>query len=124
LPASDTAIKVKVRISPTSGLDHFLVNSDYEGTKVSLKMFGRADAHAIPVLREELEKMVDLKPTTVVLDLTSLIEMSHIAMRSLIFAKQKLPTDEDMIVIGANDSVRAMFDNEEFSEEVTFMDPC
>jgi anti-anti-sigma regulatory factor len=120
LPDSDAAVKVKVRISPTSGLDQFIANCDFQGTKVILKMIGITDAHAIPVLREELEKIIDFKPKTMVVDLTSLKVMSQVAVRALIFTKQKLSTDEAMIITGANKEIRALFDKEEFSEEISF----
>jgi mannose/cellobiose epimerase-like protein (N-acyl-D-glucosamine 2-epimerase family)/anti-anti-sigma regulatory factor len=120
LPASEEPIKVKVRISPTSGLDHFIINSEYEGSKVTLKMIGHTDSHAIPKLREELEKVISYRPSVLVLDLSSLKEISHVAIRALIFAKQKLPTDEAMIITGANEKIRELFDKKEFSEEVIF----
>lgn len=120
IPDSDSSVKVKVRISPTSGLDSFSLNSDFQGSKVILKLIGKVDAHAIPVLREELEKIIEKQPAYFVLDLTSVKEMTHVAVRSLIFAKQKLEIEETMTVIGANNEIRTLFDNAEFSEEVTF----
>jgi len=122
LPASEVPVKVKVRISPTSGLDHFSVNTDFQGSKAILKIVGITDAHAIPVFREELEKIIEDQPDTLVLDLNSLKEITPVAIRALIFAKQKLKTDEAMIITGANKDIRALFDNEEFSEEISFQE--
>jgi mannose/cellobiose epimerase-like protein (N-acyl-D-glucosamine 2-epimerase family)/anti-anti-sigma regulatory factor len=122
LPASETPIKVKVRISPTSGLDYFSVKSDFVDSKATLEINGISDVHSIPILREELEKIINYNPKTLVLDLTSLKVMSHATLRSLIFTKQKLRTEVTMIVKGANPEIRKMFDDEEFSEEVSFQE--
>jgi len=120
LPVSDSSLKVKVRIAPTSGLDQFSLNSTFEGSKVTLELIGEADSHAIPVLREELEKIINYKPSNFIIDMSSLKSISPVAIRALIFTKQKLSSDEAMIIIGANNEIRSMFDNEEFSEEVSF----
>ena len=121
LPASETAVKIKVRITPTEGLDHFSLDTDFDNKNVTLKLNGIADAHAIPVLREALNNIIASNPDTLKIDLTSLTQISNIAIRSLIFAKQKLKTEEDVIVIGASNEIRDLFNADEFSEELIFV---
>jgi anti-anti-sigma factor len=120
VPDTGTVLKIKVRICPTSGLDHFNLTTEITGSKAVMKMNGITDAHVVPVMREELEKIIENQPLTFIVDMTGLKEIDHVAVRALIFAKQKLKTEEDMIITGANEKIRAMFDNDEFSEEVEF----
>jgi anti-anti-sigma factor len=121
LPASDVPVKVKVTIVPTTGLNHFNVTSNVSGTKITLKLTGSLDSHGIPFLREELENVIQAQPEIFVLDLTNLTQISATGLRALIFAKQKLATEESMIILGASAEIKALFDNQEFSEELIFM---
>jgi anti-anti-sigma factor len=121
LPASDVPVKVKVTIVPTTGLNHFNVTSNVSGTKITLKLTGSLDSHGIPFLREELENVIQAQPEIFVLDLTNLTQISATGLRALIFAKQKLATEESMIILGASAEIKALFDDQEFSEELIFM---
>jgi len=120
LPVSDVPVKVKVTIVPTAGLNHFNVTSTVAGDKITLNLAGSLDSHGIPFLREELENVIQAQPQIFVLDVTNLTQISGLGMRALIFAKQKLATEEAMVVLGASAEVKALFDAEEFSEELIF----
>lgn len=120
LPISDVPVKVKVTIAPTAGLDHFNVTSTVAGDKITLKLAGNLDSHGIPFLREELENLIQAQPQFSVLDVTNLTQISALGMRALIFAKQKLATEEAMVIIGASVEMKALFDDQEFSEELIF----
>lgn len=120
LPVSDVPVKVKVTIVPTAGLDHFNVTSTVAGDKITLKLTGSLDSHGIPFLRKELENMIQAQPQFSVLDVTNLTQISALGMRALIFAKQKLATEEAMVIIGASVEMKALFDDQEFSEELIF----
>jgi anti-anti-sigma factor len=121
LPVSDVPVKVKVTIVPTVGLAHFNVTSTVSSDKITLKLTGSLDSHGIPFLREELENVIQAQPKFFVLDVTSLTQISALGMRALIFAKQKLATEESMIIVGASAEVKALFDDQEFSEELIFI---
>jgi len=121
LPVSDVPVKVKVTIVPTVGLAHFNVTSTVSSDKITLKLTGSLDSHGIPFLREELENVIQAQPKFFVLDVTSLTQISALGMRALIFAKQKLATEESMIIMGASAEVKALFDDQEFSEELIFI---
>jgi anti-anti-sigma factor len=82
---------------------------------------GSLDSHGIPFLREELENVIQAQPEIFVLDLTNLTQISATGLRALIFAKQKLATEESMIILGASAEIKALFDDQEFSEELIFM---
>lgn len=120
LPVSDVPVKVKVTIVPTTGLDHFNVTSTVAGDKITLKLTGSLDSHGIPFLRKELENMIQAQPQFSVLDVTNLTQISALGMRALIFAKQKLATEEAMVIVGASAEMKALFDDQEFSEELIF----
>lgn len=120
LPKFDAPIRVKVRIIPATGLDSFSVDTEFNENKAIVTMNGNADSHAIPILRNELQKVIDVNPKVLVLNLTNLQQISHVAIRALIFTKQKLQSNELMIIQGANKEIRELFDNEEFSEEIVY----
>ena len=48
--------------------------------------------------------------------------LSPAAVRALIFGKQKLRTDEDVEVIGANQAVKDALNASEFGESISFTD--
>lgn len=64
--------------------------------------------------------MIQAQQQFFILEVTNLPQISGLVMRALIFAKQKLATEEAMIVVGAFSDVKALSDAEEFSEELIF----
>ena len=56
------------------------------------------------------------------IDAKGLQSMVSSAARALIFAKQKLSIDDDVVIVGANAAVKALLNQDEFSESVEFSD--
>jgi len=54
-----------------------------------------------------------------VIDMRQLNTMVSAGARSLIFAKQKLSIDDDLVIKGANAAITALLNQDEFSESVT-----
>jgi anti-anti-sigma factor len=119
LPESQQQIKVKVRIEPTSGLEHFDVPSEMDGDVAKVTVSGALDARAVPHFREELAKCANAG--RLVLVMSDLQYLSPEGARALIFHKQKMSLDEDVFAVGAQGQPREILDRDEFSEEVTYV---
>jgi len=118
IPKSDKPVKIKVRIAPTSGLEHFTVSTTTEADKATVTVTGELDTRAIPTFRNELNKVLNMK--TLELNVADLTFISPDAVRAIIWTKQKMSIDEDIVVKGASGKVKTMLDMDEFSEEITF----
>jgi anti-anti-sigma factor len=115
LPSSNERLKVKVRIAPAQGLDHFDVETEMEGNDLKVTLWGEFDARAIPHFRREMEPYMNVGK--IILVMNELKYLSNEAVRALIFLKQKMNLDETFIIVGANGQPKEMLDNSEFSEE-------
>ncbi len=122
IPVSTEPVQIKVRLIPTEGLDHFNARVEVKENTARLIAVGELDARALPHFRTELENVIKAQPEVFVLDVKDLKNMSSMAARALIFAKQKLATDEDVILFGANEQVKELLDQGEFSESISFSD--
>lgn len=120
IPPSKEAVKIKVRIIPTKGLEHFNSTLSVDNGVATLTLSGDLDERAIPAFRSNLNKLVGQDPGKIVLDVSKLDTMVSAGARALIFAKQKLSVDDDVVVKGANAAITALLNQDEFSESVTF----
>ncbi len=116
LPASDTRMKVKVTIAPTAGLEHFSAKADIVDGDGYLTLNGELDSRGILPLRQELQKVLQCDSLTI--DVSNLKLLSTEGARALIFAKQKMNIDEDVIIKGASDQVKEVLSRDEFVEEL------
>ncbi|MBI4870090.1 MAG: AGE family epimerase/isomerase [Candidatus Riflebacteria bacterium] len=122
LPVTTEPVKVKVRIVPTSGLEHFAVDLDLKGTEACLTVKGDLDSTALPFFREELKRAIEARPARLVIDVKGLKTLSSCNARQLIFAKQKLQIEEDLVIVGANSAVKALLSADEFAESISFVE--
>ena len=88
----------------------------------TITLVGDLDARAIPFFRGNLEKVIAANPETLVVDVKGLQTIASSAARALIFAKQKLSIEDDVVIVGANEAVKALLNQDEFSESVEFVD--
>ncbi|MDH5639302.1 MAG: AGE family epimerase/isomerase [Nitrospinota bacterium] len=121
IPSSSEPVRIKVRIVPTTGLDHFSSSLKVENNVAVLTVSGDLDPRALPFFRAELDKVIGAGAKTFVLDAKGLRSMSSCNGRALIFAKQKMGIEEDVIVAGASKEVEDILSNDEFSESITFV---
>lgn len=92
-----------------------------EGTaKISLT--GLLDASAVQLLQEELEKATAQPIKRLVLLLQNLECVTSAGLRALIFTKQKLGTDVDIYVVGAQEHVKHFLQMSAFCEGITVLD--
>jgi anti-anti-sigma factor len=122
IPPSTEAARIKVRLVPAKGLEHFDSSLEIKGKTAVLTLTGELDARALSFFREALNKVIAADPDKLVLDVKGLKSMTSAAGRALIFAKQKLGIDEDVIIAGANAAVKNLLNQDEFGESVEFVD--
>jgi anti-anti-sigma factor len=122
IPQATEPVKIKVRIAPTQGLDHFNSSFSMNDRTANITLTGDLDARAIPFFRGNLEKVIAANPESLVLDVKGLQSMVSSAARALIFAKQKLNIENDVVIVGANEAIKALLDQDEFSESVEYAD--
>jgi len=122
IPPSAEAVKIVVRIAPTEGLDHFNSTVSMADKTATITLTGELDARAIPFFRGSMEQLIASNPETLVVDVKGLQSMVSSAARVLIFAKQKLSIDDDVVILGANEDIKTLLNQDEFSESVEFVD--
>lgn len=83
----------------------FSVKSSYESGVAKFELAGRLDANTAPQFKTEIERLVSLKPGTVVLYVKELEYMASAGIRMLVFTKQKLGAAADVYVIGAQEQI-------------------
>ena len=120
IPSSQEAVKIKVRIVPTQGLDHFNSTVAFKDKTATVTLTGELDARALSFFRANLDKVIAANPEKLVIDVKGLQSMTSSAARALIFAKQKLAIDDDVVIVGANDAIKTLLNQDEFSESVEF----
>lgn len=67
------------------------MNSSVEGTTARLRLVGEVDGTTAPLMRAEVDKLLNGSPQSLVLQVDELTFMSSAGLRVLIFAKQKQP---------------------------------
>jgi anti-anti-sigma factor len=121
IPVSKEAVKIQVRLAPTQGIEHFSARVSIVKGVATLVLAGELDHVALPFFRQKLDEIVQAQPDRVVLKLADLRTMASAGARALIFAKQKMRTDEDFQISGANQEIRELLGATEFAESVRFV---
>ena len=119
IPASADRPKIRVRITPTEGVEHFTVTLDIKKEAAKLTLTGDLDSRALPFFRAELDKAVSASVNSVVMDISKLDSMASSAVRAIMFAIQKLDLSEDVVIKGANPAIKAMIEADELSDSVS-----
>jgi anti-anti-sigma factor len=120
IPQADEAVKIVVRIAPTEGLSHFSAHVKVDKNVATLTLVGDADHVSLPYLQSALQEVIAAQPNSLIIRAKDLKTLSPAAVRALIFGKQKLRTDEDVEVIGANQTVKDALNASEFAESISF----
>ncbi len=118
IPTTSERPKIRVRIVPTDGLEHFTAILDMKDGAATITLTGDLDNRALPFFRTELDKAVIAAAKSVVLDVSQLNSMISTAARAIMFAIQKLNIDEDVVVLGAKPEVRAMLEKDELIDSI------
>jgi ABC-type transporter Mla MlaB component len=122
LPVTDHDLKVRVRVVPTSGLEHFTATAHVDGKAAMLALAGELDARALRVLREATDIVLAANPDVVLVDLSGLSKMTAEGVRLLAFMRQKLNLDDEISIKGAKEDMRVLLASGGLSEECVFVD--
>lgn len=121
IPESKEPVKIRVRVAPSQGLEHFTARLNISKGIATLVLSGDLESRALPFFRQKLSEVIAAQPKQLVLDMSGLHDMTTPGARALIFAKQKLDTDELVVVKGANARIKDLFTQTEFAESVTML---
>ncbi len=122
IPATTEAAKIRVRLVPVQGLEHFSATLAIADGVATLSLAGELDHVALPFFNDRVGEIVQAQPARVVIRMADLKSMGTAAVRELIFATQKLQTDENVEIVGANQSIKDLMNSTAFAESVTFTD--
>ncbi len=121
LPPSQESLKVKVRLVPAQVFFNASVMDISNGTaKISLA--GLLDAKAIAVFQEALAQATQQPIQRLVLFLENLKCISSTGIRTIILTKQKLGSNVDIYLVGANSSVTKLLSMSSFCEGVKLVE--
>jgi anti-anti-sigma factor len=118
IPPSTEPVAITVRIAPTTGLAHFTSKVDVTSATPTLTLEGELDGRALPFFRTALEEIVAAAPRRLVVDCSRLTVMAAAAGRALIFAKQRMDISDQITIVGANDAVKQLLEQDEFADSV------
>jgi anti-anti-sigma regulatory factor len=119
LPPASAPVRVKVRLAPTSGVEHFAVETAIEGTKATLTLCGDLNVRALGDFRAAFDRIIAAQVGDLTIDARQLDSISSEGARELVFGRAKLRLDEKITVSGANDAVEKVLVQDEFAESIT-----
>lgn len=121
LPDTRDSVRVRVRILPIQVFFDAALLEVADGTaKISLT--GLLDVNAIPILEAELEKVQTQPLKRLVFLLQDLKCISSAGLRFLIFTKQKLGSDVQIHIVGAQENVQNYLKMSSFCQGITVSD--
>ncbi len=100
----------------------FNITSEMNNGIARLNLHGDLDGMVAELFRDEVSKASALTPRRIVFDMTDLAYMSSAGLRVLVFARQKMGSDVDIFVIGANEGVAETIEMTGFHYSVTMLD--
>lgn len=98
------------------------VSSDVNAGVAKITLAGELDASSASLFREEIEKVVALQPSRLVLFLKELDFMASAGLRVLIFAKQRLGTDVETIIVQPQEAIIDTLEKTGFHHSVTIVE--
>lgn len=121
LPPTQEAVRIKVRLLPAEVAFSATLLETARGTaKISLK--GIFDADAIEMWQQELEKAMAQPIEKLVLLVSELECLTSAGLRALIFDKQKLGSNVEIVVVDAQEAVKSFLKYSSFSQGVKLVE--
>jgi anti-anti-sigma factor len=95
-----------------------------EGIKNGVKITatGELDATVANQFKIEVENAATKNPKRLVLDLTGLDYLASAGLRALVFARQKMGAEVEIIIVGAHDVVLETIEMTGFHHSITLVD--
>lgn len=100
----------------------FSVTSEQTDGIAKLTLTGELDAAAAAEFRTAVEAAAEGDPNQLALVMDDLTFMASAGLRVLVFAKQKMPTDVDLFIVGAHDAVKETITMTGFHYSCTMLD--
>lgn len=100
----------------------FEITSEVRNDVVIITASGELDATVAEQFKSEVEKAAISNPKKLVLDLKALEYMASAGLRALVFARQKMGSDVELIVSGAHDVVLETIEMTGFHHSITLVD--
>ena len=88
-----------------------------DGSKLTIELGGRLDTTTAPELEAEVKKLDGV--TDLVFDMTSLEYVSSAGLRVLLAAQKTMNKQGSMVIRGANDDLKDIFDVTGFTDILT-----
>ncbi len=89
------------------------------GNEVRITLQGDLDSTSVEALHERLQGLASAGVDRMVLDVTDLDYMSSAGLRELVFLRQKMPGEVEVVIVGATDSVAETIQLTGFDRSVT-----
>jgi anti-anti-sigma factor len=93
-----------------------------DGTTALLTLAGELDADSAPSFFDRVHAAAAQEPARLVLDVGRLNYLSSAGLRGLAFARQKMPPDVEIVVVGASGRVLETIRLTGFDRSVVFRD--
>ena len=98
----------------------FTAEMTRNGTTVLITLEGELDALTAPTFRDQVERAADGELSQLVLDMSNLSYLSSAGLRGLVFARQKMPDEVRIVLVGTNDTVEQTIRMVGFQRSVVF----
>lgn len=101
----------------------FAISTQIDRDAAIMTLTGELDAAAAPAFRDQIEQLAGAAEVhRLVLLLQDLSYMASAGLRALVFAKQKLGSDVELILVGTQDAVGETIELTGFHHSVTMVD--
>jgi anti-anti-sigma factor len=101
----------------------FNATSVASGGVTVITLEGELDSISAPLFRSEVQRVTELEPVErLFLDMTALTYLSSAGLRGLVFARQKMRDDVDLVLVGVSGAVEQTIRMVGFHHSVAFSD--
>jgi anti-anti-sigma factor len=101
----------------------FAISTQIDRDAAIMTLTGELDAAAAPAFRDQIEQLAGgAEIHRLVLLLQDLSYMASAGLRALVFAKQKLGADVELVLVGTQDAVGETIELTGFHHSVTMVD--